>query len=219
MTYGSYAPEEDGNKHPLVIWIHGAGEGGTQNEIAVLGNEVTALYSEEFQNVMGGAYVLTPQTKTFWLTYNEEGDWADNPGVDSIYLESLKGLIDDYIAKNENYYDIICKIVEKGETIFEVKTFVGSQEQAKEIVDDLMEGKDPEKVVQEKGLEQVSDTGLIDSLVQKVLEENPQAIEDYKAGKDRAIGFLVGQVMKLSKGQANPTMVNESIKNALKNLL
>ncbi|PHU39090.1 hypothetical protein CSX00_13535 [Pseudobutyrivibrio ruminis] len=102
LTYGSYAPEEDGNKHPLVIWIHGAGEGGTQNEIAVLGNEVTALYSEEFQNVMGGAYVLTPQTKTFWLTYNEEGDWADNPGVDSIYLESLKGLIDDYIAKNEN---------------------------------------------------------------------------------------------------------------------
>ena len=94
-----------------------------------------------------------------------------------------------------------------------------SSKQAKEIVDDLMEGKDPEKVVQEKGLEQVSDTGLIDSLVQKVLEENPQAIEDYKAGKDRAIGFLVGQVMKLSKGQANPTMVNESIKNALKNLL
>ncbi len=90
LTYGSYAPEDDGNKHPLVIWIHGAGEGGTQNEIAVLGNEVTALYSDEFQDVMGGAYVLTPQTDTFWLTYNENGDWQDNPGTDSVYLETLK---------------------------------------------------------------------------------------------------------------------------------
>nr|MCR5415731.1 prolyl oligopeptidase family serine peptidase [Pseudobutyrivibrio sp.] len=102
LTYGSFAPEDDGNKHPLVIWLHGAGEGGTQNEIAVLGNKVTALYEDEFQNTMGGAYVLTPQTDTFWLTYNEEGDWQGNPGVDSIYLETLKGLIDDYVAKNEN---------------------------------------------------------------------------------------------------------------------
>jgi len=102
LTYGSYAPEDDGNKHPLVIWVHGAGEGGTQNEIVILGNEVTALYSDEFQSVMGGAYVLTPQTDTFWLTYDENGSWQDNPGTDSIYLESLKGLIDQYVADNEN---------------------------------------------------------------------------------------------------------------------
>ncbi len=102
LSYGSYVPEDDGNKHPLVIWVHGAGEGGKQNEIAVLGNEVTALYGEDFQKAMGGAYVLTPQTETFWLTYNENGDWQDNPGVDSIYLASLKGLIDQYVAENEN---------------------------------------------------------------------------------------------------------------------
>ncbi len=102
LTYGSFKPVEDGNKHPLVIWIHGAGEGGKQNEIAVLGNEVTSLYDDKFQQVMGGAYVLTPQTETFWLTYNENGDWADNPGKDSIYLETLKGLIDQYVADNEN---------------------------------------------------------------------------------------------------------------------
>ena len=102
LTYGSYVPKEDGNKHPLVIWLHGAGEGGSQNEIAVLGNEVTSLYSDEFQDVMGGAYVLTPQTDTFWLTYNENGDWQDNPGTDSVYLETLKGLIDEYVASNSN---------------------------------------------------------------------------------------------------------------------
>ena len=51
---------------------------------------------------MGGAYVLTPQTETFWLTYNENGDWMDNPGKDSIFLEDLKGLIDQYVAENKN---------------------------------------------------------------------------------------------------------------------
>lgn len=102
LSYGSYAPADDGQKHPLVIWVHGAGEGGTKNEIVVLGNEVTALYGDAFQKAMGGAYVLTPQTDTFWLTYNENGDWQDNPGKDSIYLETLKGLIDDYVAKHEN---------------------------------------------------------------------------------------------------------------------
>lgn len=74
LTYASYAPVNDGEKHPLVVWLHGAGEGGTDVSIPLLGNEVTALYSEEFQSVMGGAYVLTPQTPTFWMTYNEEGE-------------------------------------------------------------------------------------------------------------------------------------------------
>ena len=101
LTYGSFKPAEDGKKHPLVIWLHGAGEGGKQNEIAVLGNEVSALYGDEFQEVMGGAYVLTPQTETFWLQYNEDGDWGTNPGKDSIYLKDVKGLIDQYIAEND----------------------------------------------------------------------------------------------------------------------
>ncbi|MGM9538469.1 MAG: prolyl oligopeptidase family serine peptidase [Candidatus Onthomonas sp.] len=100
LTYGSYAPAEDGAQHPLVIWLHGAGEGGTDPSIPLLGNKVTALYSEEFQSVMGGAYVLTPQTEQFWLCYNENGDWADNPGTDSIYLSTLKELIDSYVAAN-----------------------------------------------------------------------------------------------------------------------
>ena len=101
LTYGSFKPAEDGKKHPLVIWLHGAGEGGKQNEIAVLGNEVSALYGDEFQEVMGGAYVLTPQTETFWLQYSEDGDWTTNTGKDSIYLKDVKGLIDQYIAEND----------------------------------------------------------------------------------------------------------------------
>lgn len=76
-------------------------------------------------------------------------------------------------------------------------------------------GKKPEEIVKEKGWAQISDGGAIKEMVQKVLHENPQSVTDYKSGKGRALGFLVGQVMKLSKGKANPQMVNQFIKKAL----
>ena len=102
LTYGSYEPEEDGEQHPLVIWLHGAGEGGTDPLIPIYGAEVTALYGEEFQEIMGGAYVLSPQTPEFWLCYDEEdlSLWGDNPGTDSIYLATLMELIEDYVEEH-----------------------------------------------------------------------------------------------------------------------
>lgn len=102
LNYASFEPEDDGAKHPLVIWLHGAGEGGNDPRLNTLGNEVTALYSDEFQEVMGGAFVLAPQCPTFWMQYDEEGNWSDNKGTDSIYLTDLKALIDDYVANHEN---------------------------------------------------------------------------------------------------------------------
>ena len=90
-----------------------------------------------------------------------------------------------------------------------------SNAQAKKLVDDLMDGKDPEVSAKEKGLVQISDEGAIRSMVEEVLDANPQAIEDFKNGKDRAVGFLTGQVMKKSRGQANPGMVNKMIREAL----
>lgn len=102
LTYASYAPADDGEKHPLVIWLHGAGEGGTNPVVALLGNEVSVLFGEEFQSVMGGAYVLAPQTPEFWMVYNEKGDWQDNPGTSSVYLATLMELIEGYVAENQN---------------------------------------------------------------------------------------------------------------------
>jgi aspartyl/glutamyl-tRNA(Asn/Gln) amidotransferase, B subunit len=90
-----------------------------------------------------------------------------------------------------------------------------SNAQAKQLVDDLMDGKDPEQSAEEKGLKQVSDTGAISAMVNEVMDANPQAIEDFRNGKDRAVGFLTGQVMKKSKGQANPGLVNQLIKAEL----
>lgn len=102
LTYASYAPSADGQLHPLVIWLHGAGEGGTDPSIAVLGNKVTALYGEDFQNLMGGAYVLAPQVDGFWMEYQDDGKWNDNPGTDSVYLETLMELIQTYVSQHSD---------------------------------------------------------------------------------------------------------------------
>jgi predicted peptidase len=100
LTYASYKPARAKNA-PLVIWLHGAGEGGTDPSILLLGNEVTPLAEKQFQTAMGGAaYILTPQTPGFWLEYDEEGNWSGNPGVPSIYTKTLKELIDNFVAEN-----------------------------------------------------------------------------------------------------------------------
>ena len=78
-----------------------------------------------------------------------------------------------------------------------------------------MKGKDPKKVVEEKGMKQVSDEGALLAIVNSVLDANPQSIVDFKNGKNRAVGFLVGQVMKASKGQANPQLTNKLIAQEL----
>ncbi len=91
-----------------------------------------------------------------------------------------------------------------------------SSAQAKQLCDDLMLGKDPEVAAEEKGLKQVSDSSALTAMVNEVLDANAQAIEDYKNGKGRAVGFLVGQVMKKSKGQANPGMVSQILEEELK---
>jgi len=70
--------------------------------------------------------------------------------------------------------------------------------------------------VEEKGLVQISDEGAIRQIVAAVIEQNPQSVADYKAGKEKAIGFLVGQVMRESKGKANPGLVNQLIVEMLK---
>lgn len=86
----------------------------------------------------------------------------------------------------------------------------------KTVIEAMFEsGKDPEVIIKEKGLAQISDTAALLKLVDEVIAAHPQSVEDYKAGKDRAIGFLVGQIMKATKGQANPGVVNDLLKEQL----
>ena len=81
---------------------------------------------------------------------------------------------------------------------------------AKKVIEELFENpKEPSKIIEEKGWIQISDEGAIKEVVLKILQENPQSVQDYKGGKDKAIGFLVGQAMKQTKGKANPQMLNK----------
>ncbi len=77
------------------------------------------------------------------------------------------------------------------------------------------ENVDPEKYVEEKGLRVVSDEGALRRVVEEILEKNPQSVADYKAGKQKAMGFVVGQTMRAMKGKADPAVVNELVKELL----
>ena len=93
-----------------------------------------------------------------------------------------------------------------------IKANVISSKIAKEVFELLLlEDKDPEIIVKEKGLVQITDNSEIEKIVEQVLEENQQSVEDYKVGKSNALKYLVGQAMRLSKGKANPQMINELI--------
>jgi len=90
---------------------------------------------------------------------------------------------------------------------------------AREIFDKMfLEDFNPEKYVKENNLEIVRDDKLVNETVNRIVQSNPQAIEDYKAGKDKAFKFLVGQSMKELKGKADPKLINEILKNILENL-
>jgi aspartyl-tRNA(Asn)/glutamyl-tRNA(Gln) amidotransferase subunit B len=87
---------------------------------------------------------------------------------------------------------------------------------AKTIFDEMWKtGKVADVVIEEKGLKQVTDAGAIEKIINEVLAENPNQVEQYRGGKDKLFGFFVGQVMKASKGKANPAAVNELLKKKL----
>ena len=87
----------------------------------------------------------------------------------------------------------------------------------KKVLEELFENpKEPSKIIEEKGWVQISDEGAIREVVLKVLESNSQSIADYKAGKDKALGYLVGQAMKETRGKANPQMLNKMFMEELK---
>ena len=87
---------------------------------------------------------------------------------------------------------------------------------AKDVLEEMFENpKSPSKIIEEKGWVQISDESAIKEIVLKIISENPQSVSDFKNGKDRALGFLVGQAMKETKGKANPQMLNTMFKELM----
>lgn len=90
-----------------------------------------------------------------------------------------------------------------------------SSKQAKTLLEEMPSGKSPQIIMKEKDMVQVSDESQIQAWIDDVLENNPQVIVDFKAGKDNSLKFVMGQVMKLSKGQANPGLTNQMVNKTL----
>jgi len=87
---------------------------------------------------------------------------------------------------------------------------------AKEVFAEMVEsGEDPENIVSKKGLKQISDTGELDSIIDGIIESNPDKVEAFRNGKEGLIGFFVGQVMQQTRGQANPKVVNQLLREKL----
>ncbi|WP_025026128.1 Asp-tRNA(Asn)/Glu-tRNA(Gln) amidotransferase subunit GatB [Caldalkalibacillus mannanilyticus] len=122
------------------------------------------------------------------------------------YLNANKKELEDLALTPESLGKLV-SLIEKG-TI--------SGKIAKTIFNDLVEkGGDPEQIVKDKGLVQISDESELIKIVNQVLDNNQQSVDDYKAGKEKAIGFLVGQIMKETKGKANPGVVNKLLKEEI----
>lgn len=118
-------------------------------------------------------------------------------------LMNEKATTVDNLKFTPNHLSELIKLINSG---------VISNNIGKKVLEDMFEtGKNPKDVIEEKGLMQNNDEGFIIEVVNKILDSNPAAIEDYKNGKNRIIGFLVGMVLKETKGKANPQLVNKFV--------
>ena len=127
-------------------------------------------------------------------------------GEISAFLKEEKISINDSKLTPENLVELI-SLIEKGT----ISNNIGKQI----IIDMLKDGEKASTIVEKKGLSQISDTGAIKEIAQKIIDANPSQVEAYKGGKDKLFGFFVGQVMKETKGRANPLAVNEILKELL----
>jgi aspartyl-tRNA(Asn)/glutamyl-tRNA(Gln) amidotransferase subunit B len=103
-----------------------------------------------------------------------------------------------------------------GELLALVEAGTISGKIAKDIFPEMLaSGQDATAIIAAKGLKQISDTGALEAVIDKVITENPKQLKQYRSGKDKLFGFFVGQVMKETQGQANPSLVNELLKKKL----
>ena len=133
---------------------------------------------------------------------------CNNPKVvNNLIISDISRILNE---KEMESIDIPFTGVELGELVILIENGTISSSIAKKVLEELfINPKSPKVIIEEKGLIQISDESAILKIVLDVLEKNPQSVQDFKAGKGKAIGFLVGQAMKESKGKANPQLLNK----------
>jgi aspartyl-tRNA(Asn)/glutamyl-tRNA(Gln) amidotransferase subunit B len=184
----SSLPELPAAKRARFVADHGLPE---YDAGVLTGDRALADYFEEV--VVGCG---RPKQASNWImtevlgTLNEQGIDVEDFTVPAEALAKLIGLIEEGVISNKIAKSVFQKTIETG--------------------------KDPRAIVEEEGLIQISDTGEIEALVDQAIAANPTVAEDYRGGKDKAKGRLVGEVMRASKGKANPALVNQLIDQRLR---
>ena len=164
-------------------------------------------YMEEFKLPEYDSNILT-SSKHLSDLFEEATKICNNPkSVSNWIMSDITRILNE---KELDPKEIPFTAKELGELVILIDKGTISSSIAKKVLDELFENpKSPEEIIKEKGWIQISDEDAIKEVVLKILEANPQSIVDYKAGRDRALGFLVGQAMKETKGKANPQMLNK----------
>jgi len=174
-----------------------------------------ARYSSEYGLPSYDAGVITSSKKLADFFEESLRYTKDAKAVANWIMGDLLGYLN---ANNLELGDENVKITGQGlgEMIGLMEKGTISSKIAKTVFKAMLEtGKGPQAIVEEQGLVQISDEGAIKEVVDRIVTANPQSVEDFRAGKEKAIGFLVGQVMKETKGKANPALVNQLLKDRL----
>lgn len=184
-----------------------------RKEIPELPDARRARYIEEMDLPAYDAQVLTA-TKEMADFFEETVDHgADVKQVSNWLMGDLLGYMNKELKEIQ---DLPIKPKDLAKMIELIKNGTISSKIAKQVFNYLVEeGGDPEAYVKDKGLVQISDEGELTKIIGEVLDANEQSVTDFKEGKGRALGFLVGQVMKATQGQANPQMVNKILKEEI----
>ena len=184
-----------------------------KNSLPELPESRKERYINEYQLSEKDANIITGSKYLSDLFENASEVCENRKAVNNWIISDISRILNekeldaDQIPFTAEHLGHLVQLIDKGT----ISSSIG-----KKVIEELFENpKEPEEIIKEKGLIQISDEGAIREVVLRVLEENPNSVADYKAGKDRAIGFLVGQAMKATKGKANPQMLNKMLKEEL----
>jgi aspartyl-tRNA(Asn)/glutamyl-tRNA(Gln) amidotransferase subunit B len=155
----------------------------------LVAEQTTALFFETVARGRDPKLAANWVTGDFFAALNRTGRTIEDPPVTAAQLGALLDLMGDNTINGKIAKDVFEAMVESGD--------------------------DPASIVDAKGLRQVTDTGAIDAAVDKIIAANQDKVAEFRSGKDKLLGFFVGQVMKAMAGKANPAMVNETLKRRL----
>jgi len=167
-------------------------------------------------------YALTPYESNVLVSEKEISEYYEEVAKSSEKKLAATWIMGDLFALLNNKNLSILKSPVSAKNLAKLINSIKSGEISGRIAKEVFEhmansGDDPKKIIESKGLKQQSDPKKLEKIIKEILEKNLNNVEKYKSGKEKLFGFFVGEVMKASKGKANPQLVNKILKNLLKN--